>query len=66
MNSEKAKLLAALIMNERNQITMLDLVEVLEGISAETGAKELAYNVRLLNRIRIRLLELEDPLVLRK
>lgn len=66
LNFENAKLLSAKIMNGRNQITIYDFIEVMEGITAENGQQELEYNRKLLNKIRLKLLSHTDPNILRK
>ena len=66
LNAAQAKVLATEILKDRDQITVYDLIEVLEGISAEEGAHELNTNVLLLHKIRIKLLENSNPNILRE
>lgn len=65
LTANQAKILAATILDSRDQITVFDMIECLEGISSEEGPHDLESNVRLLNNIRIKLLEHKTPNILK-
>jgi len=58
----KSEELAKLLLNEKDAITVYDFVEQLEGINAANNHKEdISSNLKVIQKIRLALLEHENP-----
>lgn len=67
INRVKAEELAKQILGERDEISVYDLIEAIEGIGACSGHKEdIESNTKVIQKIRLALLEHDDPTILKQ
>lgn len=64
ISRQRAEDLAKIILKERDEITVYDLIEEIEGIgSANDARQDIESNLKVIQKMRVALLEAENPYI---